>query len=122
MRIVALLVSALALALPARAETVFAPAPTTKAQKPGLCRILPSTGEKFCKYGHRWKLENPPPSEFAVGDAFPIETTSMLIDLDRYRLPAVDGPWRYYVRDRVIYKVSAATGRVIEVVGRARTR
>ena len=37
-----------------------------------------------------------------------------------YRLPPVDGPWRYYLHEGILYKVSAATGRVIEVLGRAR--
>ena len=80
-----------------------------------------ATGDRFCKYGNRWRLENARPAEFGVGEAFPIYEQSMLMDLGAYDLPPVDGPWRYYLRDGVIYKVSAQTGKVLEVVGR-RTR
>lgn len=95
-----------------------APAPEAAAE----CRVLASTGDRFCKEGNRWVLANARAPELAVGDLFPVYEHSMLMDLDRYDLPPVDGPWRYYLRGGVIYKVAAATAEVIEVVGPARGR
>lgn len=83
------------------------------------CKVMQSTRDTFCKFGNRWRLQNTRPPAFQVGDDFPVLSQSMLIELDRYDLPPVDGRWRYYLRDRVIYKVSAETGKVIEIVGRA---
>ena len=105
---------------------LLAPAPLAAqaaqpSAEPSECKVLATTGDRFCKYGNRWRLENARPPEFAVGAAFPIYDQSMLMDLGAYDLPPVDGPWRYYLRDGVIYKVSAQTGKVLEVVGR-RTR
>jgi hypothetical protein len=112
-----LLASALALALmlapPLRAE----PAAT-----PSECKVVPTTGDQFCKYGNRWHLESPRPAAFAPGDPFPIYEQSMLMDLARYGLPPVDGPWRYYLREGFLYRGSAETGQVIEVLGRAPSR
>lgn len=101
-------------ALPAFAQT--APA------EPSECKVLEATGDRFCKYGNRWRLENARAPEFAVGDTFPVYEQSMLMDLRRYSLPAVDGPWRYYLRDGMIYKVDAKSAKVLEVVGRAHRR
>jgi len=81
------------------------------------CRILEATGDRFCKEGNRWVLANARPPAYPVGADFPVYEHSMLMNLTRYDLPPVDGPWRYYVVERVIYKVSAETGKVIEVVG-----
>ncbi len=100
-------------ALPLRAEFI---SPITE---PSECRVLESTGDRFCKFGNVWKLMNARPAPFAAGDPFPVYKHSMLMDLRAYNLPPVDGPWRYYVLDGFIYKVSAATGEVIEVVGPA---
>lgn len=86
------------------------------------CRILQGTGDRFCKQGHRWVLQNPRAPDFAVGDAFPVYEYSMLMELDRYGLAPVDGPWRYYLVNRMIYKVAADSHLVIEVVGPARRR
>lgn len=94
-----------------------APAPA-----PSECKVLEATGDRFCKYGNRWHLENARAPAFAVGDAFPVYEHNMLMDLRRYNLPAVDGPWRYYLRDGTIYKVDANTATVREVVGRAKRR
>lgn len=99
---------------PARAET-------QTAQEPPECKVLQATGDRFCKFGNRWRLMNPAPATYAVGEDFPVYEQSMLMDLRRYDLPPVDGPWRYYLRDGYIYKVSAQTAKVIEVVGRARS-
>ncbi|MBZ4021717.1 hypothetical protein CKO11_04490 [Rhodobacter sp. TJ_12] len=119
----ALLLIALCAALPARAESLAPIGPQApQAEPPSECRILEATGDRFCKYGHRWKLENARAPDYAVGDDFPIYDHSMLMDLRRYDLPPVDGPWRYYEDQRIIYKVSAKTGKVIEVLGRMRRR
>lgn len=109
------------IASPTAAETpapAAPPAPAAAAE----CRVLTSTGDRFCKEGNRWVLANARAPELAVGDIFPVYDHSMLMDLDRYDLPPVDGPWRYYLRGGVIYKVAAATAEVIEVVGPARGR
>lgn len=113
--------------VPAQAQT---PAPAAEAgaamgaapAPDPECRVLKSTGDRFCKEGNRWVLANARAADFAVGDIFPVYEQSMLMDLDRYNLPPVDGPWRYYLREGVIYKVAAATAEVIEVVGPARGR
>ncbi|WP_097070171.1 hypothetical protein [Rhodobacter maris] len=80
--------------------------------------MIAATGDRFCKYGNRWKLESIRAPDYAVGDAFPVYDQSMLMDLHGYGLPPVDGPWRYYLRAGVIYRVSADTHRVLEVIGR----
>lgn len=98
----------------AQAET---PAPPAEAEGEVECRVLKATGDRFCKQGNRWVLANARPPAYEVGADFPVYEHSMLMDLTRYDLPPVDGPWRYYVVDRVIYKVSATTAKVIEVVG-----
>lgn len=119
----ALRASLLALALGATAFPVGpARAEDTTPKANTACRVLEATGDRFCKEGGRWVLANARPPEFAVGDVFPIYEQSMLMALDRYGLPPVDGPWRYYLRDKVIYKVSARDQTVIEVVGPARSR
>ncbi|MFD2174186.1 hypothetical protein [Rhodobacter lacus] len=91
------------------------------AEAPSECKIMAATGDRFCRYGNRWRLENVRAPDFAPGDPFPVYEHSMLMELRAYDLPAVDGPWRYYLRDGVIYRVSADTHRVLEVIGR-RTR
>lgn len=115
MRVAVLLLAGLLSAGIARAET-------QAAQEPSECKVLQATGDRFCKFGNRWRLMNPAPAQFAVGDDFPVYEQSMLMDLRRYGLPPVDGPWRYYLRDGFVYKVSAQSAKVIEVVGRAQSR
>lgn len=110
-----LLLLCLTLPLPALAEDLPLPPGATE------CKVMQSTHDTFCKFGNRWRLQNARPPAFQVGDDFPVASQSMLIELDRYDLPPVDGRWRYYLRDWVIYKVSAETGKVIEVVGPAHT-
>ncbi len=100
----------------ARAQTPAPPA-EAEATPDAECRVLKATGDRFCKEGNRWVLANARPPAYPVGADFPVYEHSMLMDLTRYGLPPVDGPWRYYVVDRVIYKVSATTAKVIEVVG-----
>jgi hypothetical protein len=45
-----------------------------------------------------------------------VEDHSLLMNPERYGLPPVDGPWRYYQIDHEIFRVDNATGRVLEVV------
>ncbi|OCX67157.1 hypothetical protein BFP70_03080 [Thioclava sp. SK-1] len=86
------------------------------------CRDLRS-GDRFCRtvspsgQTGRWVLSNKATPDYAVGDAYPVYQQSMLMDLRRYDLPDVDGNWRYYMTDNIVYKVAADTNKVIEVVG-----
>lgn len=66
------------------------------------------------------KVETRPP-EFAKGDRFPVELQSVLMNPTRYRLPRVNGPWRYYAKDGVVYRVEVATATVLEVINDNRT-
>ena len=62
------------------------------------------------------------PPDFAVGDTFPIYEHSMILDIDRYGLPPVDGNWRYYRSGTDIYRVSTEGYRVLEIIRNARRR
>ncbi len=62
------------------------------------------------------------PPDFAVGDVFPIYEHSMIMDIDRYGLPPVDGRWRYYRSGTDIYRVSIDGHKVIEIIRNARRR
>lgn len=66
------------------------------------------------------KVDVPPPA-FAKGDRFPVEHRSLLMNPTRHRLPKVDGAWRYYAMDGVVYKVDNATATVIAVIRDRRT-
>lgn len=59
------------------------------------------------------------PPDFAVGDSFPVYEHSMILDVDRYDLPPVDGAWRYYKSGPDIYKVETGTQRVLDILRRA---
>ena len=50
----------------------------------------------------------------APGDAFPVEGRSVVMDPSRYGLEPVTGAWRYYLLDGIVYRVDAATDRVID--------
>jgi hypothetical protein len=63
----------------------------------------------------------PKPPEFATGDIFPMEDHSLLMNPTRYKLPKVDGPWRYYALDGVVYRVDIATAKVLQVINDNRT-
>ena len=95
------------------------PSAQTKPDEPE-CKTL-TTGSTFCKVTEngvsRWVLQGKLRAGFGVGDAFPVYKHSMLMDLRRYKLPSVTGPWRYYVVRGMIYRVDNATKKVIEVVG-----
>ena len=85
------------------------------------CKTL-STGDTFCVVIEngvkRWVPQRALGPRYAVGETFPIYDHSMLMDLNRYDLPPVDGPWRYYIVEGVIYKVDPISKTVIEVVKR----
>jgi hypothetical protein len=61
------------------------------------------------------------PPAFAIGDRFPVEERSLLMNPTRYKLPPVDGRWRYYAMDGVVYRVDNATATVLEVIRDSRT-
>jgi hypothetical protein len=64
----------------------------------------------------RWlKVERTTPV-MKVGDRFPVENHSLIMDPKRYGLPAVDGNWRYYEKDGTVYRVASDTAEVLEVV------
>lgn len=113
--LVALGLNLLAIAAPAQA-------PGDLPEGASACRVLAATGDRFCKFGNRWRVMNARPAPYAVGDDFPVYAQSMLMDLQRYDLPPVDGPWRYYLKDGFLYKVSAQTAKVIAVLGPAQSR
>ncbi len=78
---------------------------------PQNCRIDLRSGKCiFVAAGHQT------PPDFAVGDSFPVYDHSMILDIDRYGLPPVDGPWRYYRSGADIYKVETRTNRVIDIL------
>ncbi len=58
----------------------------------------------------------PRPPAFAVGEMFPVQDHSILMNPERYGLPPVDGPWRYYQVDHEVFRVDNATQQVLEVV------
>ncbi|MEZ5913149.1 MAG: hypothetical protein R3D84_13805 [Paracoccaceae bacterium] len=59
-------------------------------------------------------------AEFAEGDEFPVYEYNMLMNVTRYGLPPVDGPWRYYQVGHVVYRVDAVSFKVLEVILNAR--
>ena len=66
------------------------------------------------------KVEVQPPA-YAIGDRFPVEERSLLMNPKRYGLEASDGTWRYYAMDGVVYKVDITSAQVIEVIRDSRT-
>ncbi len=58
----------------------------------------------------------PRPPAFAIGEVFPVADHSLMMNPERYGLPPVDGPWRYYQVDHEVFRVDNATQRVLEVV------
>lgn len=58
----------------------------------------------------------PTVQEYAIGDRFPIESRSLLIDPSRYSLKPSDVNWRYYAMNGVVYRVTIMTGEVLEVI------
>jgi hypothetical protein len=60
--------------------------------------------------------------DFTVGEVFPVYDHSMLIDIERFGLPPVNGLWRYYRYGTTIYRVDAQNFRVLEVIRNAGVR
>jgi hypothetical protein len=58
---------------------------------------------------------------YVVGDRFPVETRSLLMDPVRYGLTPSDGSWRYYALRGVVYRVENRSGLVLEVIRSHRT-
>ncbi|HLQ17713.1 MAG TPA: hypothetical protein VK146_01940 [Tabrizicola sp.] len=61
------------------------------------------------------------PPAFAVGDRFPVEEHSLLMNPRRYGLEGSDGTWRYYALDGTVYRVDTTTAQIIEVIRDQRT-
>ncbi|WP_347313247.1 hypothetical protein [Defluviimonas sp. SAOS-178_SWC] len=57
---------------------------------------------------------------YAVGDAFPVYRSNMIIDVDRRGLPPVDGSWRYYEAGRDILRVDSRDFVELEVISGGR--
>ena len=53
----------------------------------------------------------PRPPAFAEGEVFPVAEYSLLMNPERYGLPPVDGPWRYYQVEFEVFRVDNATQR-----------
>jgi hypothetical protein len=63
----------------------------------------------------------PTVTPYRVGDRFPVETRSLLMDPARYDLMPSDGTWRYYAMRGVVYRVDNDSGLVLEVIRSRRT-
>lgn len=90
------------------------PAPLAAADN---CRI--DTTTRKCIFVPQSERTLP---DFAVGDVFPVYDYSMVMDIDRYGLDPVDGPWRYYRSGPDIYKVSVNGYKVLAIIRNARRR
>jgi len=60
-------------------------------------------------------------TSYVVGDRYPFETRSLLMNPARYDLKPSDGTWRYYAMEGVVYRVQNDTGIVLEVIRNQRT-
>lgn len=64
---------------------------------------------------------NPGVTPWQVGDRFPVEGRSLILDPARYGLEPSDGSWRYYAQAGIVYRVETGTGRVLKVIRSSRT-
>lgn len=90
----------------------------------GQCgSIVPSVCERPIDDAPARKIlrVKPTVTPFIVGDRFPVETRSLLMDPARYDLAPSDGSWRYYAMAGVVYRVETASGLVLEVIRTRRT-
>jgi hypothetical protein len=77
-----------------------------------VCPEVPSADTPIARF-----VRLPPrPPAYAQGEVFPVNDHSLLMNPERYGLPPVDGPWRYYQIDHEVFRVDNATQRVLEVV------
>lgn len=74
----------------------------------------PTPGRKVIKL-------NPSATPYKVGDTFPVESRSLLMDPARYDLKPSDGSWRYYAMGGVVYRVENVSGLVLELIRTPRT-
>ncbi len=58
----------------------------------------------------------PTVTPYVVGDQFPVEGRSLLMNPTRYGLKPSDGTWRYYALAGVVYRIENASGLVLEVI------
>ena len=58
----------------------------------------------------------PTVTPYLVGDTFPVQTRSILLDPARYQLAPSDGGWRYYALAGVVYRVENVSGVVLELI------
>lgn len=65
---------------------------------------------------HKLLRVEPDAQDYAIGERFPIESRSLLMDPSRYNLKPSDGNWRYYAVNGVVYRVAKTTGEVLEVI------
>jgi hypothetical protein len=63
----------------------------------------------------------PTVTPFQIGDRFPVESQSFLMDPRRYDLKPSDGSWRYYAMNGIVYRVANGSGLVLEVIRTSRT-
>jgi hypothetical protein len=63
----------------------------------------------------------PTVTPYLVGDRFPFEVHSFVMDPARYGLAPSDGTWRYYALSGVVYRVRNGSGEVLEVIRSRRT-
>ena len=63
----------------------------------------------------------PTTTPYSIGDRFPYEQHSFVMDPARYGLAPSDGNWRYYALSGVVYRVKTGSGEVLEVIRSRRT-
>ena len=97
--------------------------PIGPAQAGPCGSIVPSVCERPVEDAPARKILRVKPSvtPFGIGDRFPVETRSLLMDPARYQLAPSDGSWRYYAMAGVVYRVETASGLVLEVIRNRRT-
>lgn len=84
--------------------------------------VCPGSGTEVAPdAGRRVLTVEVQPPDFAVGDLFPVDKHSLLMNPTRYGLPGSDGTWRYYALDGTVYRVDTATAEIIEVIRDQRT-
>ena len=84
---------------------------------PSVCAMPidgPATVRKVLKV-------KPTVTPYLVGDRFPVEDHSFVMDPLRYGLAPSDGTWRYYALSGVVYRVRNGSGEVLEVIRNRRT-